>query len=518
MEGYKERKHMDRYQLFIILLSLAGFFLILLSTSRYGAGIAADSVTYISGAKSLLEGKGYRHYLGHPLTLYPPLFPLVLSLFEFLGLNLSESIRYLHAVFFGLIIFISGRWLLKKLIYWPLVFFGSLVILFSMPLIRVHIHILSEPLFILIVFLFTLEIQQYLENRKKKFLIFSAILSAMASLTRYIGITTVFTGILLLLFNRTFTLKKRFKDSLNFTLISLFPLIYWSFKMNLLFTPKIEGLTSSSTSLLENLYNTLDTISLWILPSNIGTPLLRIGVILGIFISISGTFMLGVRKNQDSKVFLRQISSFGTFSFVYIIFLIVLASIFALERICGRFLAPIYLPIVLVLVFMIDKIFYLFSRFLSSQRLKVFLPIVFIFCFWLLYPILRVGKNIKYYLYVGTGEYSSKIWKDSEVIRYLRKHPCEEEIYSNAPDAIYFFTNIPAKMSPRKYLYNMHTPTDDILKLKKALNLNNNIFLVWFDNKFRNYLYNVEELKSIFDLKPLVSLGDGTIYRLRLKN
>jgi hypothetical protein len=48
---------------------------IVLVATRRGVSVYNDSVHYISAARSLSEGHGYRDFTGQPLTTFPPLFP-----------------------------------------------------------------------------------------------------------------------------------------------------------------------------------------------------------------------------------------------------------------------------------------------------------------------------------------------------------------------------------------------------------------------------------------------------------
>ena len=63
----------------LIILSIIGVILVLISTSLYGVGISTDSVTYISIARNILYNFDYSRYDGVLGVTFPPLFPLILS-------------------------------------------------------------------------------------------------------------------------------------------------------------------------------------------------------------------------------------------------------------------------------------------------------------------------------------------------------------------------------------------------------------------------------------------------------
>src|SRR5438105_13261793 len=92
-------------------LAAAGFLLVLLATSRYGAGLSPDSAAYVSTARHLAAGKGYTLYSGEPYVDWGPLFPTVLAACGRLGLDPIPAARWVNAAVFGLILGVAGGWL-----------------------------------------------------------------------------------------------------------------------------------------------------------------------------------------------------------------------------------------------------------------------------------------------------------------------------------------------------------------------------------------------------------------------
>ena len=85
----------------IVLFSVAGVMLSLLSTSRYGVGLSSDSTEYISAARGLLAGQGYVCHDGSPYTGWPPLFPTLLAGIGLTGIDPTTAARFLNAFAFG---------------------------------------------------------------------------------------------------------------------------------------------------------------------------------------------------------------------------------------------------------------------------------------------------------------------------------------------------------------------------------------------------------------------------------
>src|SRR5512140_259078 len=68
-----------RFGLFLLLLSVIGLALILLTTSKYGAGVSSDAARNLSTADNLLAAKGFVDMVGAPFVLWPPMYPLALA-------------------------------------------------------------------------------------------------------------------------------------------------------------------------------------------------------------------------------------------------------------------------------------------------------------------------------------------------------------------------------------------------------------------------------------------------------
>ena len=93
------------------LLAVSGVWLLASSTPE-GLGINDDSIAYIAGARSILDGNGYREaWLASngPVTHFPPGYPAVLAFIGFItGLDPLRGARALNGLLFGLNIVLTG--------------------------------------------------------------------------------------------------------------------------------------------------------------------------------------------------------------------------------------------------------------------------------------------------------------------------------------------------------------------------------------------------------------------------
>ena len=105
----------DPCTLLIAVLAGLGTAHILVRTATYGAGISEDSVDFLFSAMNFLAGGGWLHLTGAPLTEWPPLFPLLLAAFGWVGIEPLEAGRLINATAFGLTILAAGCWLRSNL-------------------------------------------------------------------------------------------------------------------------------------------------------------------------------------------------------------------------------------------------------------------------------------------------------------------------------------------------------------------------------------------------------------------
>ncbi len=140
----------NRFLTFLIVLSVIAVFFGALATSRYGAGVASDSVRYLSVAQNLLNGKGLTIHRGDPLLSWPPLYPIVLALLSFITqLDVFTAGWYFNVLLLGLNLFLSGVIFYRVFSDKPLyAYLASLFVLLSMSALRIHATISSDAFYL----------------------------------------------------------------------------------------------------------------------------------------------------------------------------------------------------------------------------------------------------------------------------------------------------------------------------------------------------------------------------------
>jgi hypothetical protein len=497
-----------RINLVISILSIAGILLALISTSKYGAGMTLDSAMYISAAQKLLSGNGYLIYSGSPLIMFPPLFSTILAIIGLAGVNLLSGARFLNAVLFGLIIFISGQLFRTSLCSKKLIILGVASILLSVPLLGVSTMVCSEPLFILLVILFIICLLKFLSEKRWHILVLLSIIAALSCIQRYIGVTLVFTGVVSIIFllpKTSFSRKLRY--GIVFCAVSITPLFIWIVRNYILAGTFFGSRLSSDYSLSHNIYRTLDVVTTWFLPQETPFYMRMIGACLMALLIIGATLYFRSKRNGYT----------GIFILIYSFFLISTATKVAFNMIDDRLLSPIYVFIVFLILIGAEDISNSLNR-LSKKRLATNI-IITLCAIWLAYPSFRVFRQISLRMVYGAGGYNTVTWQESPLIERLKVQPLAGAIYSNAPDAVYLFTGKKAKMIPSSTRRNGLPKNDEegLWRFKESLKLNNRSYLIWFFNTKRAYLCDIDDLRSIFTLERIASFSDGTIYLFKQK-
>ncbi len=189
----------------------------------WGVGLSSDSVTYIEGAKSILKNQNFKQIGDH----YPPLYFILIAITTLLtdnAINASKILQFLALIlnsFFISIIVWKGtqKSLLPTIIC-------SLLFATSMPVLYIHTMAWTEGIFCFFMLSGFYALANYIKKNNFQTLFIASIFISLAFLTRYVGITLVITGILVIFLYTKNNIEKT-KKCLYFSLISLLPMLLW---------------------------------------------------------------------------------------------------------------------------------------------------------------------------------------------------------------------------------------------------------------------------------------------------
>ncbi len=500
-------------QLVLAVFGIVGTLLTVFATSRYGAGMSADAIAYVSCAKNLAAGVGYRcHYNGQDNVIYvlwPPLFPTLLAGLIKVGLEPLQGARLLNAFAFGLIIFTSGQLFRMFIKSNTLVILATLLILFSVPIFAYSTMALSEPLFALWGMLFAICLLKFLKERRLRFLLLTGLFAALSFLQRYMGVAFILTGGIVMLSPLLKSpLVQRLKYTALFGLVAVMPGAVWVAR-NLILTSTVTGerVLSKANMLEHGLYQNVQWairgVGVWFLPASSDIIQLVLGGFAVSIFLIAIIVSLRRRRKTGLDTKLTRAWPVGILLFIYILWLIASETLVPSEPIINsRFLLAME-PFAILLVFIgVENAL----RFLRERRPdeEFFQYVVLGLCALLV----LISLSSVLYLAIdghtnGDGWNSVVVW-ESQTMQWLKTNPLEGQVYSNAPDHIYFATGINAKFIASLNSLNSSSVTDTIV--------GNNKYLVLFEKITDESSYNFEELSSTLNLQEIAKFSDGAVY------
>ena len=491
-----------------------------------GVGVSPDSLVYLGAADSIIAGDGLKtiasHYTpglagGKPLTVFPPTYPLLLSLSGILSTDRLNGAKWLHSLLFAINVLLIGLSVyLSTNRSFSATLCSILLFLSSRDLLEIHTMAWSDPPFILFVLSASVLLALYISKPRDSFLVGSALMASLAITTRYVGITILPPMILIVLLLKDKTLRDRIRDCLILVGISVAPLIAW------LLRNTVVGDSATSRGFafhpigLSDIKVLINTLLLFWVPFTANVYLRVALLLLGgglVFSCVVLVLRDYIRRDRraDPNAALQMFAA--AFAATYLLFTLVYNSIVdpavELDR---RILSPLYVFVIILVVSAFHKL----SRIWSSRILWWgFLALTFAL----------ISVNAVHVVSFaiqrhdsGSG-YASREWAGSASIAYTKTLSRDETIYSNGIDAVHFLTGrealrIPAKTDPTNWKNNAEFERD--LNAMRNELMQQRAVVVYLDKiTWRWYLPSKEELEGVYKLPVLVRLDDGVIYGIK---
>jgi len=508
----------------VLFASMAGLF-IWLSTYRYGIGVSPDSTIYIDCARSIARFDGMETFMGI-YHRYAPLYPILLSPFELLGVGAPTGALILNLAFFILTAYLASL-MIRELVPRELFIPAVLVIVLSKPLIDVSVMAWTEPLFIFLVLLSLTFLSRYMRSGEWRPLILSASAAALASLSRYIGITLILSGFLIILIHsREKGLKQRMSMGVAFASISSIPTVIFLARNYMRTSTLIGYRPPSSISFGENLHGALFSMTNWFVPSVLPSPVFLLAMLVFLVVVPVSIIVLWRNSGKDDRRRSVSVPLIYFFS-IYVFYLLGSSALVGFDRINERFMSPVFVPFAIILFGALgsftgpakdrgrEKGERLTFRHLSSS--KSFLVLLGIMILIITPSFAAISMASASRMSDGAGRYSTDSWRESSFMRYLECNVPNGTVYSNDPWAVNYMAGLrDLDLSPRRTYQNSNEFTDDMDRLKVRLNEGGICYLAWFDIVDRDYLMSVEEISSQISLRSIAVFSDGQLYEMSL--
>ncbi len=510
-----------KFRLYLLLLSVVGLVLILLTTSKYGAGVSSDAARNLSTADSLLAGKGFVDMIGGPFVLWPPLYPLVLA-----GLSLITRLStfqvawYLNVVLYAVNIWLAG-WLLYR-IFGDKPFYaavGALMILLSRSTLRISANVASEPLFATFMLLFFFVAARYLKAASRLDLWLMFALAGLATLQRYLGVVLFGVAALAVFY------KERWRGMLRLILpavVSALPIAAWALLHNLPLSGGLFGPRDLGEMLpLENISLSLTKILWWFIPRLSFTDLLVLHPYI-VFAVLAALLLVLNRKRSNWTEWLHALADpyvwpallFSVVYFFLLAFTVVTAD--HLDLTSDRYYVMI-LPAVIALLFItLDRL--VLSHLPGAGAFQKYaLPAVLML--WFVYPIYSIQGYLREALVRGEPTNyniaNSAAFRQMAVVQaaapILAADP-SAPVYSNYTNIVWFLFGHPVRTLPYE--------DETLPRAERLVALGRNYpdwppergYIIWFTPNQYHHIVAPDELVTIANLKLLYSDKTGQIF------
>jgi len=429
-----------------ILFSVMFFFI----TTNHGIGLSPDSIAYLGVAENITNGSGITVPYGlppnQPLTQFPPLLPILLSLIAKLGFSMVTSAKILNLILITAFFIIT--YLILKLIDPRPSVFRSVTFLFIAIFISstyVFSMLWSEPLMIVLGLSGFLVF--YYSQTKNNFLyaLYAGVIFALTVAARYAGITYLFSALFFVLISVTISLKRKLLLWFLLSVPTITFLSVWILR------DIGNGISSTGRSLnfnplnISHIHQLLNTISGWFQLPNTTFTILKFFIYLFVFaffltVSWGLFFSKSKQPHNIGKVFTVFVIIYSLFILISIMFL---DSNIPLDT---RILSPV-LVIFLLMIVIANKF-----DFLTIYRVKnIYKVLVALIPIFTIVVFLNNFALVKQAYQNGIG-FNSLAWKNFESLKYVNKLNGDYLLISNAPEPVFYYTNHEVYSLPKKFL------------------------------------------------------------------
>jgi len=493
---------------FVLLLCAQGIWGILLgwSIASYGLGTSRDSSEYLFTSLNLSKGLGFISFAGDRYVLWPPLYPILLSLVEQIsGSNPLQAATILQWVTFGWISVLIS-WLFLKTFprNFLLAILGTAIAGTGVALTMLFQGVGSDYLFLALVLSFAYFSNEYIAHNHMRALWMMTLLSALAMLQRYLGVSVLVTGFLIVYFYSRMDFRNRLKRAALFGL-SVLPLVVWVLSIS------VGALARGAPiSLVENLYWFTFSSLNWFFsfPALSSHPFRASVGLWGIWILVIGCAVVVLTlRRRFSQITTSEIPML-LFGLTYTVILIAIATLSSFNRLDGRFVAPAYIPFILLLTVALETLVHFSSlrEYVGRNAGMFAVGLVLLVLFGL--SVMRSHEAMAVQRKESWG-YTSREWYDNQALRYWLQHQPQGDTlaFSNYPAGIAIYSWQETLPSPRR--------VEPLQEFKVTLfEDGKTAYLIWIEPNTYTHVYDVAELKEIAALETLYEGEDGGVYKL----
>ena len=492
------------------LLGAVGFATVSVST-RWGAGLSPDSLVYVDAGRNLLRGSGIAATRAdgslHPLTHYPPLYPVVLAAAGRLVGDPAAGARWVGAIVFAANIVLVGR-MVADFSSSSAALSAAALTLLSPDLLEVHSMAWSEGPFILLSTLGLFLLARYAGGGSAVLLGGSAVMAALAVMTRYAGTALVATGVTTVVCLGRGVRARRVVDALLYAVIACTPVAAWTVRNLRLAHTAVNRTATLHPIGLVQLGDAVTVVSGWVLPR--APAAIRIGAL----VAVLGILVVASARGAGERAAAAR--ERGALSWILVVYcasyiLMLLMTISMLDAntpMDARILSPLYVVALMVVLPATGR--------LAARSVRGSLAPVLLLPVLLAHAIAAVAFVSRAYS-AGQG-YVGRSWRESPTIRRIGALPERTPIFSNRYDAIRLLTGRPAGRVPLTWDPGTRRANprlvDEMARLQRELEERGGVVVYFTRMGGRaEYMIAEEELARELPLERVSRERDGAIYR-----
>ncbi len=495
--------------------------------SRHGAAIGGDGVGYVMAARNLLSGYGLS-WVGaagdvRPMTIFGPLFPLLLSALGLFGVDPLAGARALNSVLFGVNTLLVIAILRENSRAAWLSLLGGLLFMFYPPLLGLHAGVQSEPIFLTLLLLEVLFLARAFRSGFGRWLVLAAGSAGLAYLARYAGLAFIASGLATIIGHQSREgWQHRMRQALLFGLVAALPVAGWMLRNTMVAGGPMERSVSFQPFSAAMAVQAVDLVSFWFLPDLVPLLVRALSTIVGA--GLVKAAWVRARRRGETPAHEQDSGSVGTL-FPVLVWgmaaywgLILGARALFEPRISfdQRILLPVWLLSILLLLIFADEIHWRAGRAVASL---VTAAVILLTASYLVRGSLRAVE-----LQVDGVGFASRAWRTSPLINAMSLLPLDTPIYTNEVEAVVLLTG--------RRVYRLPTgclPVDALVVVEPGIECRTPEYERWAANmrralehdravvavfntyvEFPYYAPLVPELVAGLDV--LTSQGDGRLY------
>lgn len=439
----------------VVIIAILGLIAIFYAT-RWGPWVKSDSTGYIAVARNLLNGRGLGLIRASGEFVYtahvPPAYMLLLAMWGWANVDLVIGARITNAILFAVTLWGLGTYLYYSTRRILLSTSVSLVLLTSALMIYLYSGVMSEGLFLTLVVGSLLFLLHFLHTGKMSHLCIAGILCGLSIVTRYIGISLILAGPLVILLLSTKKWNRRIRESFIFIVLGMASIILWMIWL--------ETVKSSARIVdydISGLWDRLEPLRgafvdfFWeFIPFGNSFFSIPYQVKIVIILAIAAFFIatvtvMSLKKPRQKKVVQSLDSGYLialTFSLFAVCYLFALTISFLFTQptpdLSGRILSPVYVAVWVSLF----SFLFTYADLHGKTRAIRYSPL-------LLTGLVIISNLPTSYVKLESlhenGEgYTNKRWQTSETIQAIMEIPPSAAIITNDSDAILLLLNRPS--------------------------------------------------------------------------